>query len=155
MKTNFVLESFEKNEEDLGFSVQAIMNAGQSIMNPSNGDTYKFKFLFPYEDVQHVNEMVKEFKDIFITNHKIYQFDDKTGVLIFTTIGTDIKEKTLKKKVKEVIESEDCYTILNISNPDEFIAKLCGMKIKYFEKNEFLDMENLFKNELTEMWDEE
>lgn len=159
MKIKFVLESFKKIENDLGFSVQAVMsmvqNGIQSATQNKSGDCYEFKFLYPWEQDSKVKEMLKEFKDSFITNSKTYQFDDKTGVLLFHTIPSEEKEKKLKKIVDDIFNSEDINALLLIKHPDDFVAKLAGMKIKFFDKEEFTDVENMFKNEMTEMFDDE
>jgi hypothetical protein len=159
MKIKFVLESFKKIENDLGFSVQAVMsmvqNGIQSATQNKSGDCYEFKFLYPWEQDSKVKEMLKEFKDSVITNSKTYQFDDKTGVLLFHTIPSEEKEKKLKKIVDDIFNSEDINALLLIKHPDDFVAKLAGMKIKFFDKEEFTDVENMFKNEMTEMFDDE
>lgn len=159
MKIKFVLESFKKIENDLGFSVQAVMSMVQSGIQSAtqnrSGDCYEFRFLYPWEHDYKVKEMLKEFKDSFITNSKTYQFDDTTGVLRFHTIPSEEKEKKLKKIVDDMFNSEDINAILLIKHPDEFVAKLAGMKIKFFDKEEFVDMDNMFKNEMTEMFEDE
>lgn len=159
MKIKFVLESFKKIENDLGFSVQAVMSMVQSGIQSAtqnkSGDCYEFKFLYPWEQNDKVSEMLKEFKDSFITNSKTYQFDDKTGVLLFHTIPSEEKEKKLKKIVDDIFNTEDINALLLIKHPDDFVAKLAGMKIKFFDKEEFADVDNMFKNEMTEMFEDE
>lgn len=158
MKIKFVLESFKKIDNDLGFSVQAVMSMVQSGIQQAtsnkSGDCYEFKFLYHWEQNDKVQEMLKDFKDQFITNSKSYQFDEKTGVLLFHTIPSEEKEKKLKKIVDDMFNSEDINALLLIKHPDEFVAKLAGMKIKYFDKEELSDVDNLFKNEMTDMYDE-
>lgn len=159
MKIKFVLESFKKIENDMGFSVQAIMSMVQSGIQSAtqnkSGDCYEFKFLYPWEQDFKVKEMLKEFKDTFITNSKTYQFDDKTGVLLFHTIPSEEKEKKLKKIVNDIFNSEDINALLLIKHQDDFVAKLAGMKIKFFDQEEFTDVNNMFKNEMTDLFDEE
>lgn len=157
-KIKFVVESIKKIESDWGFSIQNVMamvqNGVQQVTGNKTGDCYEFRLLFPYEQNEKVTQMVKEYKDSFITNSKQYQLDEKTGVLLFHTIPSEEKEKPLKKLMSEILDKEDVFAILHIKHPDDFVAKLAGMKIKYFDKEEFADLDNLFKNEMTELYDE-
>lgn len=158
MKIKFVVESIKKIESDGSLSVQNLMNmlqnGVQQVTGTKTGDCYEFRLLYPYYQNDKVSQMIKEFKDTFIVNSKQYQFDEKTGVLLFNTIPSEEKEKPLKKLMSEILDKDDVFAILHIKHPDEFVAKLAGMKIKYFDKEEFINFNELFRNEMTELYDE-
>lgn len=143
MKIKFVLEKFEKESDDLGISINAIKAMVQNI-GSSSGDTYLFNFVFPVEQMEKVKTMLAEFKDVLITASKTYELDSSTGVLLFRTIPTQTKESDLKIAINEIMDDTDTMALLYIRHSDELIAKFAGMKIKYFDKEEFIKTEELF-----------
>ena len=158
MKVQFVLEKFEKHDPQLGASVasivQLVKGMKQSIQNQTPGDSYEFKFVFPVAQLPQVQVMLKDFKGILITSSKTYAMDDKTGVVIFRTIGCQEKPKETKKIINEILE-DDLHSLLHIKHPDEMISKFSGMKIKYFDNEEWLDYDNLFNEEEGFKFDED
>ena len=91
-----------------------------------------------------VKTMLAEFKDALITASKTYELDSSTGVLLFRTIPTQTKESDLKTAINEIMDDTDTTALLYIRHSDELIAKFAGMKIKYFDKEEFIKTEELF-----------
>ena len=163
MKIKFHKESVKKIESNLSYMIKALYIKSQTLSNiaanmpkpaATQGNFYKFKFLYPFEQNDKVSEMVKDFTDSFIMSSKQYQLDDKVGVLIIHSIKTELKETEVDLLIEEIFNKEDCYTVLLIKHTDEFVSKLASMKIKYFDIGEFQDVDNLFKNEMTEMFDE-
>jgi len=126
----------------------------QATGSQKSGDVYEFKLLFPYHQNEQVTKMVKEFKDVFITNSKQYQFDDNTGVLVIHTIPSEEKEKACKKLIQQILDKNDLQALLLIKHPDDFVAKLAGMKIKYFDKQEFQTVESLFQNDMLDLYED-
>lgn len=142
MKIKFVLESFKKETDDSGISIQHLKNMLSNVGN--SGDTYLFKFVYPAEQMDRVKKMLDEFKDVLITASKTYQLDDTTGVLLFRTIPTQTAEKEIVETVNDILDNNDTFALLHIRNADELLAKFSGMKIKYFDKEEWVKSEELF-----------
>lgn len=143
MKVKFVLEKFEKESDNLGMSINALKAMVQN-MGSNSGDTYLFNFVFPVEQMTKVKMMLDEFKDVLITANKTYELDSTTGVLLFRTIETKTKESEIKKAINEIMDDTDTMALLYIRHSDELIAKFAGMKIKYFDKEEWVKTDELF-----------
>lgn len=152
MKIKFVVESIRKIDMYISSSPSLIFLQNHS--SGTKGDFYEFKLLYPFSQNDKVEKMIEEFKDSFITHSKHYQLDQKTGVLVLHSIATQETEPNVLKLIDEILNNDDCFTVLLIKHQDEFVSKLAAMKIKFFDQEEFEDVDNLFKNEMTEMFDE-